>query len=253
MMRIKINTRGFTLIEIVIVLVISAILATVAMRSAFFISETAKEEETKQELEMLQFAIVGNPLLFNDNTRSDYGYVGDVGSMPPNLDALFSNPGGYATWNGPYIKRRFEQDPDDYKKDAWGVVYTYGGNSVTSSGSGSNIVREFGTSLNDFLINGVDGVLLDLDGTPPGTVYLDSITVRLTFPNGSGGYSSLLTQPDIGGFFSFESVPIGNHDIEIVYGPTNDTLRRFVSIVPRSRHYGEYFLSQNVWYDTTGS
>ncbi|MCH8027529.1 MAG: type II secretion system protein [candidate division Zixibacteria bacterium] len=155
------NKRGFTLIEIVIVLVISAILATVAMRSAFFISETAKEEETKQELEMLQFAIVGNPLLYNDNTRSDFGYVGDVGSMPPNLDALFSNPGGYATWNGPYIKRRFEQDPDDYKKDAWGVVYTYGGNSVTSSGSGSNIVREFGTSLNDFLINGVDGVLLD--------------------------------------------------------------------------------------------
>jgi len=237
--------KGFTLIEVIIVIVIAAILATVAMRSAFFISKTAKEEETKQELEVLQFAIVGNPLLYNDNTRSDFGYVGDVGSMPANLDALFFNPGGYATWNGPYIKRRFEQDPDGYKQDAWGAAYTYGGNSITSTGSGSNIVRELGTSINDFLINGVEGVVLDLDGTPPGIIFRDSIIVRLTYPNGIGGYSSVTTVPDIGGFFSFGSVPIGNHDIEIVYGPIADTLKRFVSILPKSSHYGEYYLSQD--------
>ena len=247
----KTDNKGFTLIEVVIAIVIVAILATVAMRSALFISETAKEEETKQELELLQFAIVGNPLLFNDNTRSDFGYVGDIGAMPPNLDALFSNPGGYATWNGPYVKRRFEQDVDGYKQDAWGVTYTYSGNSVTSTGSSTNIVREFGTSVSDFLMNGVEGVLLDLDGTPPGTVYRDSITISMTHPNGSGGYTTQVTQPDLGGFFNFESVPIGNHDIELVYNPTNDSLKRFVSIVPNSRHYGEYFLSQNVWYDTT--
>jgi prepilin-type N-terminal cleavage/methylation domain-containing protein len=247
------DIKGFTLIEVVIVIVIAAILATVAVRSAFFISETAKEEETKQELEQLHFAIIGNPLLYNDNTRADFGYVGDVGAMPANLDALFSNPGGYATWKGPYIKRRFEQNIDDYKQDAWGALYTYSGNSITSTGSGTNIVREFGANITDFLLNGVDGVVLDRNGTPPGTVYRDSIAIRLTLPNGSGGYTTLTTIPDIGGFFSFESVPIGNHDIEIIYGPINDTLKRFVSIVPSSRHYGEYFLSQDVWYDTTGS
>ena len=53
------HNSGFTLIELVIVLVISAILATIAMRSVLFISETAKEEETKQELKQLEFAIVG--------------------------------------------------------------------------------------------------------------------------------------------------------------------------------------------------
>ena len=42
--------RGFTLVEVVLVLIISAILVTVALRSGVSISDAAKVEETKQEL-----------------------------------------------------------------------------------------------------------------------------------------------------------------------------------------------------------
>jgi prepilin-type N-terminal cleavage/methylation domain-containing protein len=158
--------HGFTLIEVIIVVVIAGILVTVALRSAGMIANTARTEETKQELEALATAMIGNPELENNGVRSDFGYVGDVGAMPPNLDALYSNPGSYATWRGPYIDNEFTQKTDDYKKDAWDAAYAYGGVNITSHGSGSDIVRTLGKSTDDFTLNQVKGIVLDLDGTP---------------------------------------------------------------------------------------
>ncbi len=242
------STDGFTLIEVILTIIIAGILAAVALRSVAKLVDTAKTEETKQELEELEYAMIGNPNLYNDDTRADFGYVGDVGALPANLDALFANPGGYASWNGPYVKRRLEQDATDYKVDAWGTNYVFsGGVAITSSGSGSDIVRKFGEQISDFVSNGADGIVLDLDGTPPGSVYKDSISVRLTVPNGTGSFTTLTTAPDNSGFFSFNAVPIGSHDLQIIYQPTSDTLKRFVSILPKSRHYGEYYLSANIW------
>ncbi len=247
------NERGFTLVEVVIVIVIAGILATVALQSGSHIFETAKVEETKQELDALTFATVGNPELENNGVRSDFGYVGDIGAMPANLDALYSNPGGYTTWNGPYIANRFTQITDDFKKDAWGTDYTYaGGVEITSTGSGSNIVRKTAGSASELLVNQVAGIILDADGSPPGSVYKDSISVRLTIPNGAGASITKMTIPDLGGYFGFDSIPIGNHDIEIIYQPTDDTIKRFVSVIPNSELYSEYALAANVWYDTTG-
>ncbi|HEX2898013.1 MAG TPA: hypothetical protein VHP63_08195 [candidate division Zixibacteria bacterium] len=242
------NSKGITLIDVVLTIIIAGILAAVALRFVVNLSTTAKTEETKKEMESLEFAIVGNSNLYNDNTRASFGYTGDVGALPANLDALYSNPGGYATWKGPYVSRRLEQDATDYKKDAWGADYAYsGGITITSSGSGSNIVRKFGEVSSDFTNNGVDGVVLDLNGTPPGAIYKDSITVRLTIPNGSGGYTTLTTSTDNSGYFSINSVPIGNHDLRIIYVLTNDTLKRFISVLPKTRPYGEYYLPNNVW------
>ncbi len=247
------NKQGFTLVEVVIVIVIAGILATVALQSGSQIFETARVEETKQELDALTFAAVGNPELENNGVRSDFGYVGDIGAMPASLDALYSNPGSYTTWNGPYIANRFTQITDDYKKDAWGSDYTYtGGIEIRSTGSGSNIVRKLAGSTSDLLVNQVAGTILDADGSPPGSVYKDSISVRLTIPNGAGTTITRTTIPDIGGYFGFDSIPIGNHDIEIVYQPTDDTVKRFVSVIPNSNLYSEYALAANVWYDTTG-
>jgi len=242
------SNDGFTMIDVIITIIIAGILAAVALRSVVKLTDTAKTEETKQELEELEYAIVGNPGIYNDDTKANFGYVGDVGAFPANLDALFTNPGGYASWNGPYVKRRLEQDATDYKVDAWGTGYTYaGGVTITSSGSGSDIVRKIGEATGDFTANGVDGIVLDLNGTPPGATYNDSVSVRLTVPNGSGSYTTMTTIPDNGGFFSFNSVPIGNHDLMVIYLPTSDTLKRFVSVLPKSREYGEYYLSANFW------
>ena len=246
------NRSGLTLVEVVLVVVIAGILATIALRSAGIVSNTAKVEETKQELDALAYAVVGNPELQNNGVRSDFGYVGDIGAMPPDLEALHSNPGSYSTWNGPYIENRFSQMTDDFKKDAWGELYQYSAGVTITSTGGSGISRKLTNSVADLLQNQVRGVVYDLDGTPPGSTFKDSVSVQLTIPNGSGSLVNRTAGIDAGGYFSFDSIPIGNHDIEIVYQPDDDTLKRFTSVLPNSSLYSEYYLATDVWYDTTG-
>ena len=240
--------RGFTLVEVVLVLIISAILVTVALRSGLSISEAAKVEETKQEMEALEYAIVGNPSLYNNGVRADFGYVGDVGAMPLNLNALATNPGGFATWRGPYIKPRFTQASNDFTLDAWGAPYLYArGVAISSSGSGGSIVRTIGNSTDNLLRNMITGVVLDIDGTAPGTIYEDSIQVSLDVPNGIGGMAARSSAPDESGYFSLDSIPIGNHPLRAVYTPTDDTVATFVSVLPGASGNVELRFPSNLW------
>lgn len=238
--------RGFTLIELVAVILIVAVLGTIAVQKLAPVSRTVKIEETKQEMQRLSRAVVGNPDLYNVGVRSDFGYVGDVGSLPPNLDALYSNP-GYATWNGPYVENVSAQSPDDFKKDAWQSDYIFSGIAISSVGSGETLETKLAGSVDQILCNQVSGNVYDYDGTPPGTDYDDSVAVRLEIPDGAGGMASKISGVDAGGFFSFDSIPIGNHKLEIIYRPGNDTLRRFVSVPPNSHAYGEYYFPRDIW------
>lgn len=247
-----VDRRGFTLIEVVIVLVVSAILMTVAMRSGKEISDTAKTEQTKQELETIAFAIVGNPDLHNAGTRADFGYVGDVGALPPDLAALVNDP-GYPTWNGPYLRNRFEQTADDFARDAWGVAYNYsGGTDIQSSGSGSLIIRSLAATEDQILRNRITGSVVDVNGTPPGTIYQDSLLLLLSYPNGSGGSATATALPDAGGYFSFDSIPIGNHRLALIYAPYSDTITRFLSLSPGAELYTEFRMTLDLWSGSAG-
>lgn len=241
-----ISHKGFTLIELIAVIVILGILATIAATRLAPVAETMKIEETRREMDNLAVAIFGNPDLHNNGIRSDFGYVGDIGALPPNLDALKSNP-GLATWNGPYVENDLEQTPDDFKKDAWQSDYIYSGTAITSIGSGSSISRQLAASADHILYNSFSGAVYDLDGTPPGNNFRDSVTVQLTIPDGIGGMITRISSVDGGGYFNFDSIPIGNHDLKIGYSPSGDTLRRFVSVLANSAAYGEYYFGSDLW------
>lgn len=246
------HVSGFSLIELTVALVIAGILATVALRSIGTISQTGKVEETKAELEELAHAIAGNPALENNGTRSDFGYVGDVGALPPNLTALFANPGGYATWNGPYVANSFDQQSADYSTDPWGAAYSLTSTSVSSTGNGSPITRRFAASSSELLLNSLSGTITDLDGTPPGAIYDDSLIVRATIPNGVGGTVTRTASIDPGGFFRFDSLPIGVHDLFAVYLPSIDTLTRKLPVTPGSNGSVSLRFRNNYWIETVG-
>ncbi|MCP4568455.1 MAG: prepilin-type N-terminal cleavage/methylation domain-containing protein [FCB group bacterium] len=237
------GNKGFTLIELVVVIVIVAILAAIAVDKLAPVGNSIRTDDSMHEMDALAFAIVGNPELQSGGIRTDFGYVGDVGALPPNLDALIANPGSYSTWNGPYIQNSFVQAVDDFKKDAWQTDYAYGGGVIiTSTGSGENVIRRLAGSNDDLLRNPMSGNVFDYEGKPPGSDYKDSIQVLLTVPNGLGGMSIKSSSVDIGGYYSFDSIPIGNHDFEIIYEPNDDTVKYFVSIIPNSSFYQDYYL-----------
>jgi hypothetical protein len=217
------------------------------------VNETARFEETRAEMDRLARAICGDPSLVSGGARSDFGYVGDVGALPPNLDALAANPGGYTTWRGPYVADRFSSGgPSDwFKYDGWGKAYTYtGGLAINSTGGPAPLSRELAGSMADLLYNRVVVVVTDLDQTPPGPDYADSIRLALTFPDGAGGLTTRLRSPGPDGLVEFDSIPIGGHALRIIYSPASDTLTRQVSVSPGEDAYLETATAEDYW---TGS
>ena len=223
---------GFTLIELIIVIIIVGIMTTVAVRKLSTSLDTAKYEHTKKELDALAAAMVGDPSLFAEGSRTDFGYVGDVGALPPNLDALVTNPGGFATWDGPYISRGV--DLNEFKQDGWKSAYVYSDTLLRSTGSGSNIDKVIAVSSSALLGNSVQGYIVDADDEMPGAIYRDSLVIRLTYPDGSGNVTTSTASPTAEGSFSFSAVPIGNQRLSVIYTPDNDTSTYTISVMPQS-------------------
>ncbi len=141
------NPRGFTLIEIVIIIVTLGILAAVAIPKFADMTESSKVNATKQELSSLKKAIVGNPEAVAGGEYIDRGFEGDVGFVPGTLADLAAKPDSVTTydqltrlgWNGPYI----DGSNSDYLTDAWGDNYVFlpGSRTILSTGGGADTIR----------------------------------------------------------------------------------------------------------------
>jgi prepilin-type N-terminal cleavage/methylation domain-containing protein len=140
------DCRGFTLIELVIIIVILGIIAAVAVpRFSDFIN-SSKINATKQEMTALKKALVGNPEVVAGGEYIDRGFEGDVGFLPSQLVDLVVKPDSVSTydrltrlgWNGPYI----DSSGGNYTLDAWGNSYIYqpGNRCLISSGGGSDSI-----------------------------------------------------------------------------------------------------------------
>lgn len=102
----KLITRGFTLLELMIVLVIIGLLAGIIGPNLF--KNLAKSEKTTAKAQVDAF------------TKAIDQYRIDNGSFPESgngLNALMIPPTGNQNWNGPYIKK--------IPIDPWGMPYQY--------------------------------------------------------------------------------------------------------------------------------
>jgi len=137
-MRISKNQYGFTLMELVIVIVLLGILSAVAVPRVGGLIDNSRIQSTKNEMQMLRSAIMGDASSAVGGEYADKGYLGDVGAMPPNWDALITKPGSASSWNrnlqsgwnGPYVVN----DGGDFKEDVWGNEYTLTDSTIVSAG-----------------------------------------------------------------------------------------------------------------------
>ncbi|MFQ6613911.1 MAG: prepilin-type N-terminal cleavage/methylation domain-containing protein [Fidelibacterota bacterium] len=123
------STNGFTLIELVMVIVLLGILSTIAIPKVTSVIETSRKKATKGEMTELKKALMGDPSSVAGGVLIDKGFNGDIGHLPSSLDQLVTqgslpNWNRYTQkgWNGPYISQDFASD-NEWKKDAWGNVY----------------------------------------------------------------------------------------------------------------------------------
>ena len=93
----------------------------------------------------------------------------------------------------------------------------------------------------------VEMAITDLNNTPPGSTYKDSVRFVLYYPDGSGSTTSKTESPGTNGFTSFDSIPIGIHTLKIVYIPDADTLTRKVNINPGKGYYADLQYHSDVW------
>jgi general secretion pathway protein G len=101
-------TAGFTLLELMVVLLILALIATIAAPQVTKHLRKAKVETAKIQVDALGAAV-------------DSFHI-DNGRLPTNeetLKALVERPSGLPTWDGPYIKKR------ESLIDPWGETYKY--------------------------------------------------------------------------------------------------------------------------------
>jgi general secretion pathway protein G len=95
---------GFTLVELLLVLMILALIGGLVLPGIIGKAEGAKVKAAASQIDRLSMAVES--------------YYLDTGKTPDSLDQLVEASGGEAGWNGPYVKQSSLKDP-------WGREYVY--------------------------------------------------------------------------------------------------------------------------------
>ena len=101
----QVRQRGFTLIEVIIVIALIALLAATVAPNLL-----SKADGAKRKAADTQLVTIGNTIEF---------YKLEVGSYPQTLQDLITRPSGVDSWQGPYLKKKAQI------KDPWGKDIQY--------------------------------------------------------------------------------------------------------------------------------
>jgi general secretion pathway protein G len=101
------NQAGFTLVELIVVVIIIGLLAGLVVPQFIKQEEKATAKAAKAQIELFGTAL--------DTFRLD---VGRYPNSQEGMAALMQRPGGVDRWDGPYLRKDLPPDP-------WGKPYVY--------------------------------------------------------------------------------------------------------------------------------
>ena len=96
--------HGFTLVELLLVLMILALIGGLVLPGIIGKAESAKAKAAATQVDRLAMAVES--------------YYLDTGATPDSLELLVTESGNVKGWNGPYVKSSLLKDP-------WGREYEY--------------------------------------------------------------------------------------------------------------------------------
>ena len=134
------NIRFFTLLELLLVTIILALVASTAMLAIDSGDDQLRYDENKRRLQELRLAILGDETSSLNNQPIIQGYIADTGETPTSVNDLLEKPSGVDFWSydsilgfghgwrGPYLSSW-----DGEYFDAWGQPY-FGEDNSTWNG-----------------------------------------------------------------------------------------------------------------------
>lgn len=247
------KSQGFSLVELVLVIILIGILATMTLTTFTGGEDARKFEITRQKMDAIRQAILGTDAIDSQGRRVSFGYHGDIGHLPVTLDSLTSSHtpawaynatyGFGAGWRGPYYHVNFD-DAYPITTDAWGRAFVYSTSasppSLTSYGadgaSGGTVYNQDLTMTFDTNARfaTVRGVVHDRgDG-------ISGKTAQIYYPV-DGTITAFSTTSDSNGRFLFYGVPYGVRAAEITNPPPTRGVKSFVVDKPETMIPAEAF------------
>lgn len=236
MRRTRRSDDGFTLIEAAAMLTIVSVVLVGMVSVASSVLNKRQSDMTIDHMNEVRRAMTGNPVIIVNEARTAFGYLGDMGNLPTNLQDLWVK-GSQPTfsfdttkktgsgWNGPYIELRAAEFAAALGQDGWGNGFTYTTIATTDGTFGAVFIAKL-TSLgpdaasgggDDFTINffkaetqsRVQGFVKDSNGDE-----VPGVNVSVNYPQ-NGVLTSKSSLADSAGYYAITDIPFGNRSITI--------------------------------------